>query len=223
MLKAADLELLERGIAQLKLKLSTVQIQQIVAYANLLLKWNKKYSLSAISDPQQIIIHHLLDGLAALPYFPERGTILDVGSGMGVPGVLLAITLPGASLVLLDSNGKKCAFLRQVQIELNLTNLQIVAHRIETYRPESAITCFTSRAFADLNLFLQLTKDLVNTESYYLALKGPQGLVELTELAEENRWQAQAIQLSVPFLDAQRYLIKISKQNQIKNFAKASF
>jgi 16S rRNA (guanine527-N7)-methyltransferase len=210
MLSPQDLFKLNAGLAQLKLKVNPAQLENIIKYVNLLLKWNKKYSLSAHTVPEQIIINHILDGLAAIPYFPQTGVILDVGSGMGVPGVLLAIMLPEAQLIVLDSNNKKCAFLRQVKIELNLTNLQVVAKRIEEYCSPLAINCFTSRAFADLNLFLQLSANLINAQSYYLAFKGPKGLTELKQI-DNAIWKLETLALTVPFLTAQRFLIKIYK------------
>lgn len=114
---------------------------------------------------------------------------------------------PEQAVVVIDSNAKKCAFLLQAKIELQLSNLQVISQRVEDYQPEQKFQIITSRAFADLGLFVQLTSHLLAPDGYYLAMKGEQGEAELTKL---TNWHGQVIELSVPNLAAQRFLIKIT-------------
>ena len=206
MLNSPAADKLAAGLTQLGIGYSPQQFEQLLAYAQLLLKWNKVYSLTACRDLDTLIRLHLLDGLAAVPYFATSRNILDVGSGMGVPGVVLAIMLPSSQLTLIDSNSKKTAFLQQVKIELGLTNLTVISARVEDYRPFERFEVITSRAFADLALFTHLTAALLTDGGRYLALKSQAGKDELASL---SYYQGNIIKLVVPFLDAQRFLIEL--------------
>ncbi len=209
MVKLDELELLRDGVVKLDVECSELQLEKLLNYKELLVKWNKVYSLTAITKSREIIIQHLLDGLSVVNNFPLHGAILDVGSGMGVPGVILAIMRPGQNVVVIDSNTKKCAFLLQAKIELQLVNLTVISKRVEDYKPEHKFQVITSRAFADLTLFVQLTKHLLADNGFYLAMKGEQGVLELVKL---NNWLGQVIELSVPNLVAQRFLIKMVRK-----------
>ena len=199
-------QLIISGCQLLELDCSERQLEQLLCYKDLLIKWNKVYSLSAITNPRQILTHHLLDGLSVVNYFSQAISILDVGSGMGVPGIILAIMLPEIAVTVLDSNSKKCAFLRQVKIELALHNLKVTNQRVELIDSSSEYEVITSRAFADLALFTELTKHLLAKNGCYLALKSELGLQEIGNLAA---WNCEVIKIKVPYLDAQRFLIKI--------------
>lgn len=184
------------------------QLSALNQYASMLIKWNKVYSLTAISNPRQIKILHLIDGLSIIPHLPDNnGFVLDVGSGMGVPGIIIAIMKPNLQVTLIDSNSKKIAFLRQVKIELGLANLEIVNSRVEKYDIQR-FDIITSRAFADLSLFISLTEHLLNDSGYYLAMKSQQALNEADKL---NNYSSEIINLQVPYLDAPRVLVKIKK------------
>lgn len=209
MVKLDELELLRDGVVTLNVEYSELQLEKLLNYKELLVKWNKVYSLTAITKSREIIIQHLLDGLSVINNFPLHGSILDVGSGMGVPGVILAIMRPEQNVVVIDSNTKKCAFLLQVKIELQLVNLTVISKRVEDYKPEDKFQVITSRAFADLTLFVQLTEHLLADNGLYLAMKGEQGVLELVKL---NNWLGQVIELSVPNLVAQRFLIKMVRK-----------
>ncbi|MEN9946397.1 MAG: hypothetical protein RLZZ293_783 [Pseudomonadota bacterium] len=201
--------ILEQGIKQLGLITTELQLTQLLSYKDILLKWNKVYSLTAITKPRDLLILHILDGLALIPHLTinELTTnLLDVGSGMGVPGVLLAIMCPKLAVTVLDSNSKKCAFLQQVKIELKLANLQVVCKRVEDYQPQSPFQLITSRAFADLSLLVKLTNHLIADNGRYLALKSMRGISEMDQL---RNWQTVQIELNVPFLDANRILVEI--------------
>lgn len=203
-----DLALLANGCRQLNISVTDTQLDKLLDYRDLLLKWTKVYSLTAITHPHQIIIHHLLDGLSIVTYFSGVRTILDVGSGMGVPGVILAIMFPEINVTVVDSNSKKTAFLRQVKIELGLQNLVIETKRVEALESKDGFDIITSRAFADLSLFIDLTQHLLHkTNGCFLAMKSERGLNEVKSL---NSWQEEIIPISVPSLEAQRFLIKIT-------------
>lgn len=199
--------ILRDGCQQLELDLSDLQLEHLLCYKDLLIKWNKVFSLTAITSPKQIVIQHLLDGLAAVKEFTGCNKILDVGSGMGVPAVILAIVFPSSQVVALDSNNKKTSFLLQVKIQLKLANLQIVNSRVEEYI--GSFDVITSRAFANMNLFVDLTEHLLSKDGVYLAMKSEQGVNELSTLIN---WSHQLIELQVPNLDAKRFLIKLSRK-----------
>lgn len=198
---------LRNGLTELGIEYSEYQLQQLMAYQNILLKWNKVFSLTAIKNHVDALTYHLLDGLSVVKYFSNAKNILDVGSGMGVPGVILAIMCPESNVVVIDSNSKKTAFLLQVKIELGLQNLQIISKRVEDYQPAELFSIITSRAFANLNLFVQLTHHLLASDGKYLAMKSELGLSEVDQVADFDN---KIITLIVPNLDAQRYLIEMT-------------
>jgi 16S rRNA (guanine527-N7)-methyltransferase len=201
-------KLLESGITQLGLyhdgdssietETKAIQpmqhkIDQLIQYANLLHKWNKVYSLTAITNADDVLKYHLLDGLTLIPYIADARSIVDVGSGMGVPGIIIAIWYPQMRVVVVDSNNKKTTFLRQVAIELGLSNLTVLNTRVENYIPEIAFDVVTSRAFADIGLFIRLTKHLLYMKApsgrqrgCFLAMKGGKIVQELNEASMKN-------------------------------------
>ena len=201
-------ELLVDGITQLGMSVTESQLGQLISYKDILLRWNKVYSLTAITNPRDLIIQHLLDGLSLVAHIPADVQVLDVGSGMGVPGVILAIMLPESKITVLDSNSKKSAFLQQVKIELGLSNLSIICKRVELYTPNELFTVITSRAFADLTLFIQLTQHLLADNGLYLAMKAERGLSEMKEI---DGFACRQIELNVPYLDAKRFLIEMKR------------
>jgi 16S rRNA (guanine527-N7)-methyltransferase len=188
------------------LQLSNEQINQLLRYKDLLIKWNKTFSLTAITKSEEIIVNHILDGLSIVNYFQDSKNICDVGSGMGVPAIILAIALPTINITALDSNHKKTSFLLQVKIELGLKNLTVVNSRVELFKPITKFDIITSRAFANMELFIELTQHLLITDGYYLAMKSQQGLSEVLHL---TNWQYENIELKVPYLSAHRFLIKL--------------
>ncbi len=201
--------ILQQGCEELKLKLNQEQVQQLLDYLRLLQKWNKVYSLTAINNPRQMVIYHLLDGLSAVSYFANYSSVLDVGSGMGVPGIILAISYPQTAVTLIDSNSKKTAFLQQVKIELGLSNLQVICSRIEALPIENRYMAITSRAFADLNLFVELSGKFLADNGSILALKGE---LAFNEVAQIDDWDNEIIEIQVPFLDAKRFLVKLVRK-----------
>ncbi len=185
------------------------QRQQLRIFLRELYLWNKSYNLTAILEPEAMIIRHILDSLVLLPYFPYE-KILDVGSGAGLPGLPLAICLPEQQFFLLDSNSKRTRFIKHVQLMLGIKNITIIHSRVEDYQPIDKFTCITSRAFASLNDMIQWSAHLLAENGEFAAMKGKLIASEYTDLPMEFT-VSEIIKLDVPFLDEQRHLIKIRK------------
>ena len=150
---------------------SQVQIQQLLDYVSLIQKWNKTYNLSAIRDPLECIKKHLIDSLSILPFI-RSGELLDVGAGAGLPGIVIAVMRPDVEVSVLDSVGKKCRFMQVVKTELGLVNLTVVNARVEEFEPEKLFSQITSRAFAEVDKTLSLTRHLLAKGGSYLLMKG---------------------------------------------------
>lgn len=194
---------LAAGLAELGIDLPDATQQQLLAFRDLLLKWNKTYNLTALRDPEQAISHHLLDSLAILPHIGD-GPLLDVGSGGGLPGIPLAIARPGLSVSMVDTVQKKATFLQQAAIELGLKNVAAHHARVESMRGQYAQ--ISSRAFAELKLFVELTRHLLAPDGRWLAMKGVRPDAEIAALPAGVLVEA-VVPLHVPGLDAERHLI----------------
>lgn len=200
---------LAAGVAALGVSLSDAQQQQLVDYVALLHKWNRAFNLTAVRDPQEMVTRHILDALAVLPWLGS-GSTLDVGTGGGIPGIVLAIARPQQPFVLLDSNGKKTRFVRQAALELGLANVEVVQARVEQYR--NGASQVISRAFASLVDMVSVTGHLLEDGGHLLAMKG--ALVEQEIAALPPQWQAEAVELSVPGLAEARYLVVLQPAPQ---------
>lgn len=198
---------LAQGIVQLGLALPPPPQQRLLDYVALLQKWNKVYNLTAVREAQKMVGHHLLDCLAVVPHV-SAATILDVGSGAGLPGIPLALALPRAQVTLLDSGRKKAAFLRQAVIELKLANAEVVCERVEDWRPSRRFELVISRAFSDLPEFAALAGHLVAHGGVLAAMKGVYPHAELAQLPAEYRLK-QALPLHVPGVRGERHLVLI--------------
>lgn len=194
---------LAAGLAKLGLNLPDDAQQKLLAFRDLLLKWNKTYNLTALRDPAQAISHHLLDSLAILPHIGD-GNLLDVGSGGGLPGIPLAIARPDLSVSMVDTVQKKTTFLQQAAIELALRNVTVHHARVEEMQGQYAQ--ISARAFAEIGLFISLTRHLLAPNGRWLAMKGVRPDDELKALPTDITVEA-IIPLSVPGLDAERHLI----------------
>jgi 16S rRNA (guanine527-N7)-methyltransferase len=194
---------LAAGLADLGLNVPDSAQQQLLAFRDLLLKWNKTYNLTALRDPAQAISHHLLDSLAILPQL-DGGNLLDVGSGGGLPGIPLAIARPELQICMVDTVQKKTTFLQQAVIELGLKNVTVNHARVEEMQGQYAQ--ITSRAFAELGLFVSLTRHLLAPNGRWLAMKGIRPDDELKGLPADIVLEA-IIPLTVPGLGAERHLI----------------
>lgn len=196
---------LSAGIAALNLMLPDGAETKLLAYLALLDKWNRVYNLTAVRDTERMVSHHLLDSLAAVPFF-QPGVVLDVGSGGGLPGIPLAIARPELQVTLIDSVAKKTAFLLQAKAELGLANLNVMTGRVEDFRPETGFDVITSRAFSDLKEFVLLTRHLLNPGGRWLAMKGLYPSEEIASMPPGVKVSANHA-LRVPGLDASRHLI----------------
>ncbi|TCJ12727.1 16S rRNA (guanine(527)-N(7))-methyltransferase RsmG [Parasulfuritortus cantonensis] len=196
-------ERLDAALAAMGLDLPGACREQLLAYLDLLRKWNKTYNLTAIHEPERMLTHHLLDSLAVLPYIgAER--LLDVGAGAGLPGIPLAIARPGLAVTLIDASHKKVAFMHQAAIELGLDNVKAVHGRVEQL-PAAPFPQIISRAFSDLSDFVRLTRPLLAEGGEWLAMKGLFPNEELAQL--KGARLKRDIELAVPGLDANRHLI----------------
>lgn len=196
---------LEDGIARLGLEVSTAQVDALMDYLALLQKWNKAYNLTAIKDPKQMVIYHVLDSLAIVPYI-KGDTVLDVGTGAGMPGVMLAIICPEKHITMLDSNGKKTRFLQNLKREMKLENIRIINDRVEAVPADNQFDCITSRAFASLSDMVALTRHLLAPSGMMAAMKGPKADQEIIEAGLPSE-QVRKYDLDVPFLNEARHLL----------------
>lgn len=194
---------LQAGLMALGLDFPEEKQEKLLAFRDLLLKWNKVYNLTALRDPEQAIAHHLLDSLAILPHV-GADALLDVGSGGGLPGIPLAISRPELSVSMVDTVQKKTTFLQQAAIQLALQNVAVHHARVEEMRGQYAQ--ISSRAFAELGLFVSLTRHLLAPGGRWLAMKGLRPDEEIRALPADVAVES-IIPLSVPGLDAERHLI----------------
>lgn len=201
-------ERLRRGLETLGLSLDQDRQGRLLAYLELLHKWNRTYNLTAIREPESMLSHHLLDSLALMPYV-GASPLLDVGSGAGLPGIPLAIVRPELPVTLLDGVDKKCAFIRQASIQLGLGNVKVVHTRVQDWRPAERFGQIVSRAFSELEEFVALTAHLLAEGGRWLAMKGTRPDAELARLHAARL--VQCIPLSVPSLDAERHLIILER------------
>jgi 16S rRNA (guanine527-N7)-methyltransferase len=202
-----DRDLLIEGLQRMDLKLSDQVIDRLMTYLNLVEKWNRVYNLTAIRERDEMIRLHLLDSLSILNHVHVKN-ILDVGSGAGFPGIVLAITKPELKVTVIDSVNKKTTFMQQVKSELSLTNLNVVNGRVEDYQPITLFEAVTSRAFSNLKDMMSLTQHTLKKEGSWLAMKSKDVKKEL-KIFEKNQYTL--ILLEVPFIHAERYLVILKK------------
>ena len=205
--------LLVAGVAEMGLDVSLEAQQKLLQYLSLLSKWNKVYNLTAVRDPLEMVTLHLLDSLSVLPHIQAK-SLLDVGSGGGLPGIVLAICLPQLKVTTIDTVQKKTIFMRQVKGELGLNNLDVVHARVENYQPGKKFEAIISRAFSDIALFVKLTEHLLAQNGKWLAMKGQVPHEELTSLAIKVNHAIKIkniVPLNVAGLDAERHLLVIEK------------
>ncbi|MDM7859333.1 16S rRNA (guanine(527)-N(7))-methyltransferase RsmG [Alteromonas sp. ASW11-36] len=201
---------LASGVAQLGLDLSNTQMNQLVAYVELMVKWNKAYNLTSVRDPNEMLNKHILDSLAVVPFI-ENKNYIDVGTGPGLPGIPLAIACPNAQFTCLDSLGKRVRFMKQVVFELGLSNVIPVQSRVEEHQISDHYDGVLSRAFASLQDMLQWCQHLINSSGEFLALKGQYPQDELTALPD-NINLVSTHKLDIPFMVGERHLIRLKKQ-----------
>ncbi|MBX9868559.1 MAG: 16S rRNA (guanine(527)-N(7))-methyltransferase RsmG [Burkholderiaceae bacterium] len=202
---------LAAGVEELDLNLSTTQIDLMLDYLALLVKWNSVYNLTAVRNPTDMIKQHLLDSLSAVKAFQDAKNILDVGSGGGLPGLVLAIVYPECSISLIDTVNKKTAFLTQVKTELGLSKLTVYTGRVEQLEVRQKFDVITSRAFSELTNFIHWSAHLLADGGRFVAMKGQLPKDEMAQLPPE--WTVTSVEvLSVPGLDVARHLLTIKKR-----------
>ena len=201
---------LQSGLKEMGLDLSGEQQDKLLAYVEMLKKWNKTYNLTALRDESQIISHHLLDSLTLLPYLEGAQTMLDVGSGGGQPGIPAAVCRPDLQITLLDANTKKTSFLQQAAIELELKNVRVVSGRVEAVQGLRA-DVITSRAFAELADFVNWTTHLLQDGGCWAAMKGVYPAAEIDRLPDSVCVE-RVDKIRVPQLNAERHMVILRKK-----------
>jgi len=206
---------LAEGIASLGLVLDSRQQAALLDYLALLSKWNGVYNLTAIRDPRQMLIQHVLDSLAIVPHLAKLGpsnSVLDVGTGGGLPGMVLAIALPSWRVTLNDIVHKKTAFLTHAKGALGLSNVTVVTGRVETLRAGIEVAApfdaVVSRAFAEMVDFVAVARHLVAPGKSLWAMKGVRPDGEIARLPQDVK-VVRVIALDVPMLDAERHLVEL--------------
>nr|WP_233152464.1 16S rRNA (guanine(527)-N(7))-methyltransferase RsmG [Salmonella enterica] len=203
---------LSRLLADAGISLTDHQKTLLVAYVDMLHKWNKAYNLTSVRDPNEMLVRHILDSIVVAPYLQGQ-RFIDVGTGPGLPGIPLAIVLPDAHFTLLDSLGKRVRFLRQVQHELKLENITPVQSRVEAYPSEPPFDGVISRAFASLNDMVSWCHHLPGEKGRFYALKGQLPGDEIA-LLPDNFSVESVEKLRVPHLEGERHLV-IIKSNKV--------
>lgn len=208
--RAVLAQVLVDGIEEMRLELSGDKIAKLMDYLALLFKWNAVYNLTSLRDPMQMVTHHLLDSLAAVPAFENARNVLDVGAGGGLPGMVLAICRPDVKVSMIDTVHKKTAFLTQVKAELGLSNVTVYTMRVEQLQTKEPYDVITSRAFADLSDFVNWSGHLMAEGGQFIALKGVAATDEQQRVPAP--WKITELRpLRVPKLEAERHLVFISK------------
>ena len=195
-------DLLIKGSTKLGIELSMEKIEKLLHYLELIIKWNKVHNLTAINDPSEGVKKHLLDSLSILSFI-KKGKILDVGSGAGLPGIVIALMRDDIDVTSLDSVGKKCRFMEHARLDLNLTNFNVVNDRVEIYNTNECFNQIVSRAFATFEDTKKLTAHLICPEGEYLFMKGKHYKMEsISGDFIENK-------VNVPFVSEERFIIQM--------------
>lgn len=200
---------LEAGMQSMAIDYSAEQRDQLLAYLQLLITWNRAYNLTAIRDPAEMVKLHLLDSLTVLPHIQGQ-RLIDVGTGAGLPGIPLAIMCPDRHFTLLDSNGKRTRFLFQARCKLGLANVSEIQSRVEEHRPDRGYDAVLSRAFTSVADMVNKCAHLLTTDGLFLAMKGKFPQSELSEVGKAYKVDVSHT-LQVPGVEGERHLIVISR------------
>lgn len=196
---------LEGGMDNLGFEIMPEHIDKLLIYKDLLLKWNKSINLTSIKN-KEIVTHHFLDCLAVIPFI-KSSSLLDVGTGAGLPGIVIAIIKPDIKISLIDKVGKKIAFIKRVLAELDIKNVQTHHSRVELMTSEEKYDGIISRAFSNMGDFVQITKHLLKKQGVWYGMKSKKILNDEMK-GIDNSWTLES--LDVPFLKAERYLVKVT-------------
>lgn len=200
-------DLLKSGISLLELDNHEYLYTKLLIYIDLLLKWNKTYNLTSLTKKEDIITTHLLDCLSVVKKIDGQ-RILDVGSGAGLPGLMIAIARPTTHLCLIDKVAKKTSFMKQVVLELELSNVEIIHGRVEDLRVKNPFDTIVSRAFSEVEKFISLTQHLISKQGVWLIMKSKKIMTEDLKKLDKS-FEVEPI--IVPYLEAERYLVRINK------------
>ena len=196
---------LERGMQKLGLENIPQVINKLLIYKELLIKWNRSFNLTSIKN-REVVTHHFLDCLSIIPFI-KSSSLLDVGTGAGLPGIIIAIVKPDIKVSLIDKVGKKIAFIKRVVAELEIKNIDTYHDRVELLTSEEKYDGIISRAFSNMDDFIKSTKHLIKSQGVWYGMKSKKILND--EMININQpWTLE--KLDVPFLDAERYLVKVS-------------
>ena len=196
---------LERGMQKLGLENIPQVISKLLIYKELLIKWNRSFNLTSIKN-REVVTHHFLDCLSIIPFI-KSSSLLDVGTGAGLPGIIIAIVKPDIKVSLIDKVGKKIAFIKRVVPELEIKNIDTYHDRVELLTSEEKYDGIISRAFSNMDDFIKSTKHLIKSQGVWYGMKSKKILND--EMININEpWTLE--KLDVPFLEAERYLVKVS-------------
>lgn len=201
------LEELNRGAQQMEFELTEDQAEILVNYLALLCKWNKTFNLTAIRNESEMVSRQLLDSLSILPFI-QGETVLDIGTGPGLPGIPLSVLLPNKTFTLLDSNGKKTRFVRQCMTELELPNVEVINDRVESLQIDEGYHTITSRAFSSLPDFVAVAVGLLHQNGRMVAMKGTLPEQEMAQLNQQG-YVTEGHVLQVPGTAGQRHVVTV--------------
>jgi len=200
-------ETLKAGIEKLELENKDYLYTKLLIYRDLLVKWNKVFNLISGKGVDEIVTHHFLDCLAVVPFI-EGKNILDVGSGAGLPGIIIGLCYPEKNITLVDSVGKKTTFLKQTCAELNLSNITVINKRVEDVTTNKLFDSIIARAFAEMQVLIDLTRHLIEDKGTWYGMKSK----KINEEEIGTNFIVEKRDIMVPYLDAERYLVKVNNQ-----------
>ncbi|MDC6477182.1 16S rRNA (guanine(527)-N(7))-methyltransferase RsmG [Methylophilaceae bacterium] len=196
---------LEKGMKILGFENTPQIISKLLIYKELLIKWNNSFNLTSVKNTE-IVTHHFLDSLAVIPFI-KSSTLLDVGTGAGLPGIVIAIVNPDIKVSLIDKVGKKIAFIKRIIAELEIRNIETYHNRVELLTSEEKFDGIISRAFSNMEVFIKSTKHLIKSQGVWYGMKSKK-ILDDEMININDPWTLE--KLDVPFLHAERYLVKVS-------------
>jgi len=196
---------LEKGMQILGFENTPQIISKLLIYKELLIKWNNSFNLTSVTN-KEIVTHHFLDCLAVIPFI-KSSTLLDVGTGAGLPGIVIAIVNPDIKVSLVDKVGKKINFIKRIIAELEIKNIEPYHDRVELLTSEEKYDGIISRAFSNMEVFIKSTKHIIKTQGVWYGMKSKK-ILDDEMININDPWVLE--KLDVPFLQAERYLVKVS-------------
>lgn len=196
---------LEKGMQILGFENTPQIISKLLIYKELLIKWNNSFNLTSVKNTE-IVTHHFLDCLAVIPFI-KSSTLLDVGTGAGLPGIVIAIVNPDIKVSLIDKVGKKITFIKRIIAELEIKNIETYHDRVELLTSEEKYDGIISRAFSNMEVFIKSTKHLIKSQGVWYGMKSKK-ILDDEMININDPWTLE--KLDVPFLQAERYLVKVS-------------